>query len=189
MSRTAHHARAARAADYVLFPRAIVVDTREQLPFSFGGLRADVSYGAGNSATLIIELVTGTLAAGDYSLWGFTDQVAIERKSIADLFGTLSQGRDRFVRELERMQDTLQFAAVVVEADWSEILNRPPLYSELPPKIVHRSVLAWQQRYPRVHWWMMPDRRLAEVTTFRILERFWRDTEKKKGSSNAESTS
>jgi len=179
---TSKAARTRAALDYVLFPRAVVVDTREQLPYSFGGLRADVSYGAGSSATLMIELVAGTLGQGDYSLAGFERRLAVERKSIADLFNTLGQGRDRFVRELERMQEALDFAAIVVEADWARILNDPPPFTELSPKIVHRSVIAWQQRYPRVHWLMMPDRRVAEVTTFRVLERFWREAEKKKRS-------
>jgi hypothetical protein len=36
-------------------------------------------------------------------------------------------------------------------------------------------VLAWQQRFVRVHWLFMGSRRLAEVTTLRVLERFYRD--------------
>jgi hypothetical protein len=42
-------------------------------------------------------------------------------------------------------------------------------------------VIAWQQRYPRVHWWLCPGRAFAEVTTYRILERYWRDTVERDG--------
>jgi hypothetical protein len=66
----------------------------------------------------------------------------------------------------------MTFAAVVVEADWEKILKHPPDFSRLNPKTIFRSVIAWQQRYPRVHWWMGPDRRFAEIVTLRILERF-----------------
>jgi ERCC4-type nuclease len=104
----------------------------------------------------------------------------VERKSAADLFGTLAGGRRRFVRELERLQERCEYAAVVVEADWETLFTTPPEYSRLPPRNVFRSVVAYQQRYPRVHWWFCPGRRFAELTTFRVLERFWREDEERR---------
>ena len=168
-------------SDYVLFPKAIVVDTREQLPFSFAGIRADGGAWPprDRGKTLIVECVAGTLASGDYSLAGAETRVAVERKSVADLFNTLGQGRERFVRELFRL-NSYQFAAVVVEADWSTILHNPPPFSQLLPKTVMRSVIAWQMAFPRVHWNFLPDRRHAEIWTFRVLERFWREECKRK---------
>jgi hypothetical protein len=99
--------------------------------------------------------------------------VAIERKSLADLYSTLGQGRQRFARELERLNG-YEFTAVVVEAEWSVVIGSPPAYSQLLPKTVYRSVIAWQVRYPKVHWWFVPGRDFAEVTTFRLLERYWK---------------
>ena len=104
---------------------------------------------------------------------GFPGRVAVERKSLADLFGTIGQGRDRFERELERLNQ-MDFAAVVVEAQWSEVFDDPPRHSRLCPKTVFRSVNAWEQRYPRVHWSFLPGRDFAEVKAFRVLERFYR---------------
>ena len=63
----------------------IVVDTREQKPYRF--TRCQVK----------------TLPTGDYSLVGLEDCIAIERKSAADLAGSLGAGRTRFRRELERL--------------------------------------------------------------------------------------
>ncbi len=153
------------------FPAVVLIDTREQLPFTFADIPADKEFGGGFWR---IKTERGTVPSGDYSLAGQADRVAVERKSVADLFSTLSAGRDRFVRELERLA-AYQFAAVVIEGDWTEITTAPPARSQLPPRIVYRSVLAWQQRYPRVHWWACPDRRFAEVTTFRILERYLKE--------------
>ena len=185
----------------------VVIDTREQLPFTFGGMLCDQTDGGGS---LTVPTVRGTLKSGDYSLLGYETRVAVERKSLADLYSTLGQGRERFEREIQRFADDCEFAAVVVEADWSAVLNRypqslldlraefvgrvsagdtsapwsewvnwldeamptPPPQSLLAPKTVYRTVLAWQQRYPNVHWWMCPNRQLAEVTTFRVLEKF-----------------
>jgi DNA excision repair protein ERCC-4 len=154
-----------------VFPVAVLIDTREQLPFSFDGIPADKEHGGG-----VWEVKTERrgIPSGDYSLDGYADRVAVERKSVSDLFGTVSKGRNRFVRELERLSE-FTFAAVVIEGDWTEITTDPPARSKLPPRLVFRSVLAWQQRYPRVHWWPCPNRDFAEVCTFRILERFLKE--------------
>lgn len=158
------------------FPATVVVDTREQSPFAFASLRTDVREGR---RPLIVSTVRGTLKSGDYSLAGFETQVAVERKSIEDLFNTLGQGRGRFQRELARLNDQAYlFAAVVVEAGWDEIIAAPPERSMLRPKTVHRSVISWQMRFPRIHWWMCPNRAFAEVTTFRLLERFWKEQQR-----------
>ncbi len=149
-------------------PFTVVIDTREQLPFGFTGFTSDARHGR---RPLVVPTVVGTLGQGDYSLAGLGDVVAVERKSHGDLVGTLSQGRERFERELERLSGLL-WAAVVVEADWAQVLAGRER-SRLNPKTIHRSVIAWQQRYPSIHWWFCADRRLAEVTTFRILERWW----------------
>lgn len=146
-------------------------DTREQSVYAFEGIGWDASDGGGPGKTLTIETVRGTLKSGDYSLVGYESRVAVERKSLADLYGTLGQGRDRFERELVRLS-AMEFAAVVVEATWPEVCAEPPDHTKLPPKIVFRSVVAWSVRYPTVHWIPAGPRRLAEITTFRLLERF-----------------
>lgn len=152
-------------------PFTVVVDTREQLGYSFAGLVSDAREGR---RPLAVPTVRGTLRAGDYSIQRFDHAVAVERKSLADLFGTLSRGRSRFMRELERL-NAMAAAWVVVEAEWSEILAAPPARTRVTGKTVFRSVTAWQCRYPRVHWWFVAGRRLGEVVTFRLLERFWRE--------------
>lgn len=156
------------------FPASILIDTREQRPFAFDTIPADAEAGGG---LWQVPTERHTLASGDYSLAGHELKVAVERKSLADLYSTISQGRARFVRELERLA-AFDFAAVVIEADWTAIIDKPPRRSKLPPRIVYRSILAWQQRYPRVHWWDCPSREFAEVTTFRILERFLKEQQK-----------
>lgn len=157
-------------------PFVVAIDTREQLAYGFADMRTDAHQG---KQPLLVRRATVHLPTGDYSLCEegtirVTLPVAVERKTLADLFSTLGQERDRFERELARL-DALEVAAVVVEASWHDILFNPPERSQLNPKTIHRSVIAWQQRYPRVHWWMCGDRRLAEITTFRILERYWRE--------------
>jgi len=154
--------------DEVMFPRAVLIDRREKAAYSFTGFRADVRQGE-KPLRVLTRIVD--LRSGDYSLVGLQDQIAVERKSLDDLFHTIGQQRSRFHRELERLS-RLTFAAVVVEAEWSAVLDHPPANSRLSPKTIFRSVIAWQQLFPTVAWWFVPGRRPAEIVTFRILERF-----------------
>jgi ERCC4-type nuclease len=85
----------------------VIVDTREQLAYTFDPDRIDV--------------VRRALPAGDYSLAGEEHRVAVERKSLEDLVSTLIRGRDRFRREL-RLLAGYEHACVVVEAELREVL-------------------------------------------------------------------
>jgi len=88
----------------------IIIDTREQhsLPFK-----------TGNKNTIEIK----TLNVGDYSLKGLEDKIAIERKSLPDLFGTLGKGNKRFKKELQRAQK-LDYFAIIIEGDYDKVLNK-----------------------------------------------------------------
>ncbi len=111
----------------------IVVDTREQRPFAFSG--------PGYLATV----ARGGLKTGDYSLVGLEDSIAIERKSLDDLVGCLTVGRDRFERELDRSRSLACFA-VVVEASMEDIA-RHRCTSRMSPHAALQSILAFQVRY------------------------------------------
>jgi hypothetical protein len=166
-------------------PFVVLVDQQEKLPYQFTGLRADAREGR---RPLAVTVKRGHLVTGDYSLEidgrSYADRIAVERKSLEDAFGTLGQYRERFEHELARLQ-RLDFAAVVVEAEWDTIIRAPPERSQLRPKVVYRSILAWMQRYPKVHWVMCPGRQFAEVTTFRVLERWWKDNVRRRQTMNS----
>lgn len=150
-------------------PFTVVVDGREKTPYTFSGLRADANL---RRRPLAIPWEWTYLETGDYSVKGYENYVAIERKSLGDLYMTLGQHRDRFEREHERLSE-MDFAAVVVEASWETILQHPPEMSKLLPKCVYRTALSWAVKYG-VPWFCVEGRRLGEVTTFRLLERWWR---------------
>ena len=161
----------AKADDLLIFPGTVVIDSREQLPYAFRCIKGDFRTG---HAPLLVNTVIAGLPSGDYSLVGLEGRIAVERKSLEDAFGTFGRGRRRFELELERLS-AFDFAAVVVEATWEMILCDPPMSRKLTPKTIFRSVIAWQQRFTKVHWWMVGSRNLAERVTFRILERYYRD--------------
>lgn len=155
----------------VLSPFVVRIDTREQWPWTFDGICAGADL---DHALIDVRSVVGTIASGDYSIDGMQDRVALERKSLEDLYSTLTHGRQRFVRELERLAE-LDMAAVVVEAGWHAIAHEPPPRSRANPRSIVASILAFQQRYPTVAWITAGSRRLAEGLAYRSLERFWID--------------
>jgi ERCC4-type nuclease len=100
----------------------IVIDTREQRPWSFPPH---------------IEVEVGTLRTGDYALKN-DEQFAIERKSADDFVGTVSLGWHRFVKELNRM-DAANFVAkvVIVETDFETFCFRIRQGAIIPPDHEH----------------------------------------------------
>lgn len=158
----------------VTIPFTVIIDTREQSPYSFQSFKADASH---FKRPLFIPTERATLQTGDYSIQSHESEITIERKSLQDLYGTIGAGRDRFERELNRMAQ-FKVAHVVVEADWLTALKDPPFRTKLSPKTIFRSINAWEQEFPTIHWQFMSIRAIAEHKTFRILERFWKQRQK-----------
>ena len=156
-------------------PYTIVIDTREQHPFSFTGFAADAKQ---KYRDLLVLTETGTLKTGDYSLKGFETRIAGERKSLSDAYNTFGNNRARWERELKRLAE-MEFAFIVTEASWPSILSYEPPPSasgrQFTPKHFYRSVISWQIDYPTIHWWFCSTRRFAERTTLRILEHYWKE--------------
>lgn len=165
------------AAPYLAPPIAcpfrVAIDQREKAPYHFAGLKADARH---KRAPLDVSTEWAHLLTGDYSIVGHEERIAIERKSLEDLYSTLGQHRERFERAHERMAE-LEYAAVVVEASWDRILNDPPWRSQLRPKTVARTAMSWSIKYG-VPWFTVDGRRLGEVWTFRLLERWWMKEQK-----------
>lgn len=170
---------ASTESNFICSPITVIIDTREQHPYTFHGFNADA---ANKKQPLYIETIPAALKAGDYSVQGLESRVAIERKSKQDLFGTFISDRQRGIAQLEKLSQ-LEFAAVVIESSWASILSGPDRDGidsrsrSNQGKTLYRSIMAWMQRYPNVHWLPMPTRTLAEHTTYRILERFYKEAE------------
>ena len=115
----------------------IVIDSREQAPYSFA-----------------CEIVKRKLDAGDYSVDGFEQRVAVERKSLRDFVGTVIHDFDRFARELVKLS-ALEAACIVVEADLTAVLcglHQEALRAVAPQSLLGASTyIGIQYRVP-VYW-------------------------------------
>ena len=135
----------------------IIVDTREQTPYLFNGFP--------------VEVERGTLNAGDYSITGFQDEIAIERKELGDLLGCLTHDRDRFTRELEKLRG-YQSAALLVESPFS-FIQAGRYRSHMKPDAAVQSLFSIMQHY-RMPIFFAADRDAGERFVYDFLRHFIR---------------
>jgi len=128
----------------------VLVDTREQRPYDFPTMRVQPA----------------TLTAGDYSVRGMENDLAVERKELSDLISCIGPGRERFEREMARLRG-YQHRIVIVEADWYAV--RSGAYrSALNPLAATHSILSWQAHY-RVPFLFAGDREAGEAAAAYFL--------------------
>ena len=141
-----------------VIPFIVAIDTREQHPFTF------------QFAAVPTRIVT--LRTGDYSILGMEQLVCVERKSKEDLYGSVTRGRARFEKEMQRMQHFPR-ACVVVESSPEE-LRRGMDMSRIDPEVVFHTALSWSGRY-HIPWYFVSTRAEAERLTLTFLRFAWRD--------------
>jgi len=103
----------------------IIIDTREQKPLEFKGMKT----------------LRRKLEVGDYSIQGMTRSVVVERKSKEDLFSTMTgKNRERFRRELDRADSLNMQIYIVVECPlWRVLLGSK--YAHINPYRMLESLL------------------------------------------------
>lgn len=131
----------------------IVIDTREQLPYIFD-----------NS-------MLKTLKTGDYSILGLENDVAVERKTKEDAYGSCGARRVRFEKEIVRLSK-FDYAAVVIEASLSSLLT-PPSYTKVRPLVVVNSFVSWSVKYG-VHVFFASNREYGRNLVQLILQKYWK---------------
>jgi ERCC4-type nuclease len=100
----------------------VIRDTREQTGWVF---RAS----ANCMGTEVYKLDTG-----DYSLLGYEDEICIERKGcIAEFANNLVKEKDRFFRELDRME-SYRYSFIILEFTMDDLIDYPKS-ANLPQKV------------------------------------------------------
>jgi len=137
-------------ADFIL-----VIDTREQ----------DMLFKHPRKGLVIVR---DTLQYGDYSIRGFESQIAIERKNLSDLYGSIGKGRERFKAELEELAK-YERKWLLIEATEDQVLSWQE-FSTLHPNVARGFLVSLEIRYG-IGVCYQPDRHKAERW---ILDRFIR---------------
>ena len=130
VSHPAHPVVAERGGTQLRTPRPVVlVDTREQNPFSFARFQA---WFAG--------VEKKPLELGDYSIAGLEEICTVERKDLPDLVHSLTEQRKVFVERLQRMSH-YPHRLLVITAALSQVKS-PYAYSNVSPNKVTQSLIA-----------------------------------------------
>jgi len=134
-----------------------LIDSREQKPYSFKGC----------------DVETIALKTGDYSVkifdTNYNNEIAIERKSLQDIIGSITQGRERFEKEMIRSLEIPHFY-LIIEGSWDDIYSHNYI-SQIPPNSVINTILGWQIKYG-YHIIIADNHRRAEDFVKRILNLF-----------------
>ncbi len=162
-------------------PYTILIDSAEQQPFTFHGIKSDSDdeWKTIDLQTRFTSLGRHPNGLGDYTLDSLLGVCHVERKSTSDLIGTVlgfnCGRRERFEQELANLQE-LRAALVVCEGTMPEVLascyDTDHKEAVVNRKIVFRSITAYMMDF-RVAWFFAGSVRLAEITTFRFLDRFY----------------
>ena len=118
----------------------IGIDTREKDRLDFKG----------------IKTIKHKFDFGDY---GFINEpyfcnIFFERKSITDLWGTMSKGYDRFCREIERAKDSGAYVIVMIDYAYSKATgyNFNKRYSKSTSKFIFHRIRKMLQTYDNVQF-------------------------------------
>lgn len=155
----------------------IIIDTREQSPFFTEPIEG-------------VFTVRRKLDAGDYSIQGFEQAIAVERKEVSDFVSSITHERERFEKMLERM-GSMERKYLVVEATWGMIesyakhgrkktdegfktlkFNKRKGFN-VSPEAVFGSVVALTLKYNVIPFFAR-DKTEAERFTLFVLEKFFK---------------
>lgn len=161
-------------------PFEIFIDDRERAGgWRFLNLRGDSrdNYRPLIVPTFELHLETADYVVTDEEPGGLTGRGCyIERKSHADVIGSIGRGHDRLRREHERLAALVaagSTAYVVVESDLGRIVaDCESGACCVSANAILGVVATWTQRYG-VHWLFASTRGLAEQMTLRIFRQWW----------------
>ena len=143
-------------------------DTREPQPYTF-----DAQFELPAAKT-----VDQVMKTGDYGIWkpgGGAPDAVVERKTLPDLIGSVCD--KRIWTQAERLFG-IEYAAVVIEATWEEIIKGIWKHSLMNPAALSGCIVKLQQDYGlTVH--LGGKREFAEYWTYKYLRKaHFRLTEK-----------
>lgn len=148
----------------------ILIDNREQRPLSFDNLPI--------RGIKALPTEWATLKTGDYTIKDMEHLVTIERKSAQDLYGTIFQGRDRFQREMERMQD-FKYRYLVVESTPFGFASYMEYHRNMKQfNSAFSSLMTWAERYGLKIRWCKTPAGTAEYVA-RLALKIWEDEKDK----------
>jgi ERCC4-type nuclease len=116
------------------FPKGFILlqDTREARPLF-------------NRVPPGLTIKSISLKNGDYSIEGFQDCFAVERKQISDFVSYVGKERDKTVEKMLRFRD-MEWVGLVIEAKEADLLQ-PQEFSKVSPEAIRQALVSFEIRY------------------------------------------
>jgi hypothetical protein len=131
----------------------IVVDTREQQPLKFKDL----------------NVICSKLECGDYAK-SVDSKVVVERKSLGDFYSTLSNGFERFKREIERAAEAGTYIVVVTECQLKTALYAKRKFGLCSGEYIMHHMRQLCRQYTNIQFVFADGKAEASKKTLFILE-------------------
>ncbi len=134
----------------------ITIDTRENKPLDFNCLYK-----------------IQKLEQGDYKSDNSVQKIVIDRKSLNDCIGTLSQGFDRFQREIERAEAAGEFLVMLVEHSYNDLRNFNSFHwmrhAKVSPDYILHRIRELLQKYSKFQVVCVKSRDEAKITIEKLF--------------------
>lgn len=139
----------------------ILIDTREQLPLYFNGVKTK----------------TETLNFGDYKLSDdtFSQKIVIERKALGDFYSTLSGHYARFAAEIYRAEEAGFYMVVLVEGSFESVYEfsrylKTRAEVVISPEYVFHNARNLIQAHPNLQFLFVEDREIASEIILKLFK-------------------
>lgn len=157
--------------DEILQDMIVIVDTREQKNEHI------LKFFDDNNIKYKIE----KLDTADYSFFlpnypelDLDKKILVEKKnSLDEIAGNFTKGRERFIREFERVKEDEVIHLLIEGATWKKVL-KGSYRSKFPPKSMMASLLTWNIRYDCNVWFVGKDESptlLYGILRYELLEK------------------
>ncbi len=125
----------------------IVVDTREQDGLFQGRLPKG------------LIIVSDTLHKGDYSIRGFEEDIAFERKQMSDFYSYIGKERKKTIKKVRELSQC-HHASLVIEASEDEIFNGN-MFSQVSPEVARQFLVSCRLRW-NIHVFMSSSKKACQ---------------------------
>ena len=137
---------------------AIIVDTREQVPYLFTKFED-------------VVIIRDNLDCGDYSLVGSETEIMIERKTLSDLTSSFTAGRERFEDEWKRSEG-YKIKFLIIEGRLNDVLFGN-YRSQMATTSLLASLVSWSIKY-HFNWCFVEDEAQGQWVIYEILKQYKR---------------
>ena len=90
-------------------------------------------------------ILSGVLPVGDYSIKGFEDKFAIERKQLSDFCSYVGKETRKTLIKMQKMRE-LEWAGLAIEVDECDLI-KPQEFSQVHPESNRQALVSFDVRY------------------------------------------